>query len=270
MLGLGSATDGFAAKLQKIPSNVNASVTSLVAFGQKLSSIAMAISSVKSLIETWNDTDLTFGEKMLQTLTTLGMVIPVLTTAISKDTIAKILNTVAEKANAAAKGGSTAATWAQTAANWALNASLGPVLLIILAITAAIAILIAIGAGITKMWQNWKASTPEGQLKALKEEAEELSSRLEETKQKAEDLKSAFDNYDSVVDKLAECKRGTEEWRSALGDVNDTVLQMLEDYPELATYVDSEGKSGVYRDEETGALTINENWRDEKQTEIDD
>ena len=270
MLGLGSATDGFAAKLQKIPSNVNASVTSLVAFGQKLSSIAMAISSVKSLIETWNDTDLTFGEKMLQTLTTLGMVIPVLTTAISKDTIAKILNTVAEKANAAAKGGSTAATWAQTAANWALNASLGPVLLIILAITAAIAILIAIGAGITKLWQNWKANTPEGQLKALKEEAEELSSRLEDTKQKAEDLKSAFDNYDSVVEKLAECKRGTEEWRDALGDVNDSVLQMLEDYPELATYVDSEGKSGVYRDEETGALTINENWRDEKQTEIDD
>ncbi len=78
---------------------------------------------------------------MLQTLTTLGTVIPILTTAIGKDTIAKVLNTVAEKANTAAKGGSTAATWAQTAANWALNASLGPVLIVILAITAALAIL---------------------------------------------------------------------------------------------------------------------------------
>jgi hypothetical protein len=41
----------------------------------------MAITSFMGLIDTWNNEDMSFGEKLLATFTTLGMVIPIVTTA---------------------------------------------------------------------------------------------------------------------------------------------------------------------------------------------
>jgi hypothetical protein len=37
-------------------------------------------------------------------------------------------------------------------------------------------------------------------------------------------IKSAFEAYDTAVDKLNECVKGTEEWNDALAEVNKTVL----------------------------------------------
>jgi hypothetical protein len=42
-----------------------------------------------------------------------------------------------------------------------------------------------------------------------------------------QDLKSAFDSYDTAVEKLNECREGTEEWNEALKEVNNTVLDIL-------------------------------------------
>jgi uncharacterized protein YjiK len=41
-------------------------------------SLGMAAQSVKNLISTWNDEDMSFGEKMLSTLTSIGMIMPTL------------------------------------------------------------------------------------------------------------------------------------------------------------------------------------------------
>jgi len=53
--------------------SVSEKVTTVTA---SLSSLAMAWSSVNSLVQTWSDKNATFGDKILQTMMTLGMVVP--------------------------------------------------------------------------------------------------------------------------------------------------------------------------------------------------
>jgi hypothetical protein len=48
-----------------------------------------------------------------------------------------------------------------------------------------------------------------------------------------EDLRSTFNTYDEAVKALEECTKGTDEWYEALKKVNDTVLDILANNPEL-------------------------------------
>jgi hypothetical protein len=36
-------------------------------------------------------------------------------------------------------------------------------------------------------------------------------------------------------------RKGTQEWNEALTDINSTILDLIDDYPELANYVTKEG-----------------------------
>lgn len=83
---------------QKQSANVLAKVTTV---SSALSSVAMTWMSVNSLMQTWNDDNASFGDKILQTTMTLGMAIPSLISTYNKlnETIgltfnvSKILNT---------------------------------------------------------------------------------------------------------------------------------------------------------------------------------
>lgn len=106
----------------------------------------------------------------------------------------------------------------------------------------------------------YKAS-PEGKLEAAEEASAELNKQLDETKTKAEEVQSAFDNYNSVVDTLNDCIYGTEEWKAALADVNNQVISLLQDFPELATMM-KDGESAITRGE-NGELQIAD-WAQEE------
>jgi hypothetical protein len=56
----------------------------MVTLGQTLSNVAMTVTSIKGLFDTWNNEDMSFGEKLISTFTTLGMVIPMVTMAFNK------------------------------------------------------------------------------------------------------------------------------------------------------------------------------------------
>ena len=132
----------------------------------------MAISSLVGLIDTWNNEDMSFGEKMLTTFTTLAMVIPTLTTALATDTAASIANWIAKKALAAAgveeaamggvvtalKEGETVATvvnttsiWGQVAAKIADLAVSWPLLAVTLLLVAAMAALAVVIIAVAKV-----------------------------------------------------------------------------------------------------------------------
>ena len=70
-----------------------------------------------------------------------------------------------------------------------------------------------------------------------------MAAGLEQAREAAEDLKSAFDNYDTVVENLEKCTKGTQEWNEALNAVNSSVLELLKEYPELATMVNTDEDS---------------------------
>ena len=96
----------------------------------------------------------------------------------------------------------------------------------------------------------------EAKLRAAKEATEDQKQALDDAKQSAEDLKSSFDTYDSVVQTLQDCTKGTDDWNEALQGVNQSVLEILSQYPELASMVNDAGEKAIGRNEETGALEI--------------
>ena len=52
------------------------------------------------------------------------------------------------------------------------------------------------------------------------------------------------DSFDSLSDKysaLEDLTKGSREWRDAVKEINDEVLTLVEQYPELAGLVENEG-----------------------------
>lgn len=95
---------------------------------------------------------------------------------------------------------------------------------VLLAIEVAIAAIIGLLYTLDKELKN---ASPEGQFKKAKKAVEELTTAEQEAKDAADNLRSAIEGYDSAVEKLQECKRGTEEWRDALLEANEAAVNVL-------------------------------------------
>ena len=132
--------------------------------------------------------------------------------------------------------------------------SLGYIALIIAAIAGLVAIIyICIKAA--------KDQTVAAQLKKTEERLEKLNDALNDTKEAIDDLKSAVDTFDDLQDKVSKTIKGTREWRDAVTEANQQVLDLAEKYPELA---------GEITYGENGQLTFNDGALDafyEKQVE---
>lgn len=262
MIDCGNSADGMGAKLDAIPKFANVGAQGLVALAGTLSTVGMALQSVKGLIDTWNNEDMSFGDKLLQTFTTLAMVIPMVTSAFNKDTREKVLNTAASIANAlakktnavtsvaeaagekaaeVAKKGHTKATIAQTIAQWAANASMGPFLLIILAVIAAIAILVAGVLLLVAAFNAMKAASPEGQLESAKEATLAAAAAAETAKEAYEDLRDTIESYDSAVESLEGLTKGTDEFTDAVMEANEAARKLIDTYGLTSTGVDENG-----------------------------
>lgn len=74
-------------------------------------------------------------------------------------------------------------------------------------------------------------------LDELTETANSLADIQEQVQQKVNDVNSAFNAYDTAISTLDDCTTGTEEWKNALNDVNQSILSILKIAPELSKYV---------------------------------
>lgn len=165
-----------------------------------------------------------------------------------------IAEAMAEAGLTTAKGTGIIATIAQTAANWALNASMSPVLAITLLIIAALAILavgiMAVVGVINLISDAWNADAiaAENANKKLGE-AKQI---VEDTTKAYEDLKASIEDYRSAQDAIEAMTEGTKEWKEAVREANLQVLDLMNNYPELAQYVQNVN----------GRLTISEEGLD--------
>lgn len=132
-----------------------------------------------------------------------------------KDKAATDANTVSHTANASAK-------WGEFAAQLALNAA---IMVGIVAVGAIIGLIIK------------SANAERERMTATAEYARELQNEFEETEQAYEDLKSSIDNYQSNLEAIQRLAKGTEEWKNKVKELNNEVLNLLENYPELAKYI---------------------------------
>lgn len=109
-----------------------------------------------------------------------------------------------------------------------------------------------------KLYQKFKANSPEGQLKSAKERASELATELENTTAKAEEVKNTFDTYTEIKKNLDECTKGTKEWYEALEKANNNALELIKQFPQLLTMTNELGESAVTFNAETGNTEVAE------------
>lgn len=128
--------------------------------------------------------------------------------------------------------------------------SIGATLAPILAVGAALAALAGIGFA---AWYFSDAQKAKREMESLAKSTEAANNAAEEATNAYNELMSAFDNYNSSVQALDELTEGTQEWKEALVEVNQQVMDLLESYPELAQYV-TRG--------ENGELTISQEGQD--------
>lgn len=242
--------NNFSENLDKIPKLNQDSFDSYINLAQGISQVAFSLTSLFSLFKTWSDDDLSFGDKLLTTITTLSFAIPTLVNGFKSLDTAQLITT--NSSIAAALGMDKLAV--KIASAGAETAGLGAKMLAAYGpIAAVVAIIGALVFGLIALKKHSDEVSYEGRLKKLNEEIKTLQENLQNAKQEVENISSSFDEYDSVVEKLNSCTQGTKEWAEQLTEVNNTVLDLLSTYPELAQYVE--------RNEKTGALEISAEGR---------
>lgn len=127
-------------------------------------------------------------------------------------------------------------------------------------ILAAIAAVVAIFIILAKVIE-----TDAEKMARLNEEAEASAAAAEEAKTAYDELLSAFDEYDAAQEALDGLTRGTEEWRDALIEANNEVIELLKLYPELAKYIQrgehgeleisGEGRKEFLENQEAGVVS---------------
>lgn len=193
-------------------------------FGSVMSTLSSAIMSVASAINTlknlgniFNNDDLTNGEKVLQLMMSVGTILPLITNM----------------------------TKIQTTANLALAASGAKIQLAFWQISLIIGAVVAVAAVLIKVFEGIKEKSPEGQLKKFQKTAKDLSDAFDEAQQNAESLKSTIDSYDSVIETLNNCVKGTKEWNDALAEVKQATIDIVQKYPNLVDKMQFEYVNGV-------------------------
>ena len=104
---------------------------------------------------------------------------------------------------------------------------------------------VAIGVTLYKAW-NQAADAAEKAAQKTKKAQEAYNS----LKESSNNLKTSLDNLASAKDHFNELTKGTQQWRTALQEVNDQVLSLMQEFPELRNYVDSTSEGLLYITEE--------------------
>ena len=311
-----SAIEAFNAELKASQGSIYSFSQGLVSSFQGISQLAIGINSLKGMFNTLNNSELDFGEKLTQSITSASFAIPSLINGVnqlasglkeigtnwkglgtnilsimtglggslqgsdlqaalktkienSSGFRAKIMQTGLDAYTAKLKelgvaAGSAGTAEQQLAASGAATHAmftksllvLGKYALIIGAVVAAIAVLV-------KVYNTAQSFTIEEQIKRSEQAVESFKSQLEETKNKAEQLKSVFDSYSSVKSALDECTVGTKEWRAQLTKANEEALNILNTYPEL------KNMEGAWGKKDTGEIQIDQSAVDKLQSIYD-
>lgn len=289
-------------------------VTNAVKLIGAIGQISSSLMTIRNLKTIWDDKDVSIGEKLLKTFTSIGFLVPSLYS--SYKSIAKAMGItqalserrlVIEKAitkekekqqllekkarleqqirNLNTSGGltpekakelnaeyktisqnlnkvSAEALSAQTAAanlsgkfSTAFGAAATSVSGFVSAIVPILPILVGIGAVVGVgylIYEDFNKAKKASEQAA--KAAQDAKKNYDELKESFKNLTSSISDYKDAKTALNELTTGTEEWRDAVNDLNDKVLQLIENFPELANYLERT---------EDGILSINQEGFDE-------
>lgn len=124
-----------------------------------------------------------------------------------------------------------------------------------LATGAAVAAVALLVVGITALAKWAKTQTLEYKMEQAAEATKRAETAANAAKDAYEDLLSSKNEFNDLQDNLKSLTYGTLEWKKALVDANQQVLELLKTYPTLANYI-SENEQGVLTISEEGWNTI--------------
>lgn len=217
---------------------INRAASAIMAMGQ-------IYSQVTGIIKIFNDENATTEQKIGAIIGGVGMLIPALQSITSAFSNAKVGVTLLGQE--VVKQGTLAGL-----AMWQFT-------LIALGIVAVLGVIIALIDEANK-------KSPEGQLKKAKKAVEELTTAEQEAKEAADNLRTAIESYDSAVEKLQSCKRGTEEWRDALLEANEAAVNVLN----AASGLSGEDIRDLYSRNSDGLIEFNKEGLQTLQNQADE
>ena len=282
-----------------------------------LMQVGTTINSVRSLINAWNNDDLTFGEKVTQSLMAISMgasgVMSIISSvskmnqslsaiiaadalkvgqakafeagmsalsqgAQTKENAEKLKGIVTSSGYAAAmekegdertkavaamlveklglteeealkvagmmtSAGAAGAKEVETKSRWKHVASIiaekvaqlaaNPVLLIAIAIITALAVAIAV------LIHNRNKDAEAA--KQAAEDQKQATKAYEDAKAAYKELMETISSYKDAEEAISHLTKGTQEWKDAVTELNEQVLDLIQKYPKLADYVDDSG-----------------------------
>lgn len=208
---------------------------SIATIGGAMMSLTMALNAIKSIGNIWSNDDISTGEKLLQTMMSLSMILPIVTTLLNKEKImqlsaaaARLLGMKFTVENTAAEAGSIPVKIASGTAGYF---ALGPLLIFVGIAAGAILLIVGITAALKAL-----TNAESDEAKALREANEQLEAakeNAEDAKKAYEEIKTTLENYDSALEALYNCQRGTEEWYEATENLNNEIQNLVDKYPDL-------------------------------------
>ena len=197
-------------------------IQNIVQMTAAVGQLASGIQTLINLGSIWSNEDLTVGEKILQTIMALGTAIPLIITGFTTMKTSLVGLAVSFGVVGSAEEAATIGAAQFGAAIWT---ALAPILPIILAVVAAVALLVVGVNAAIKAW-NADADAAREAAQAAKE-AEESYLKLKEA---AEELKKTVSDYNDAKKELKDLKKGTEEYNKALEEANKTAKELMEKY----------------------------------------
>lgn len=239
------------ASMEDLKAHSASSIEGIMSFSSALMQCKAFMSSMTSLADVFTDEDATVVEKIgaaVGAMTSAFMLFNAISKTTStlmalqtkekqQATIASFLHAAAGKEEVTTELAKThpilaniAAKIAETAANWGLNASMAPLLIVTLALTAAMIALTAVIAGIVAIVKAVSDAYNHDAIMAEKAEAAArgLADAYNEAKNKYQDMLDTMDKYQSARDALDSLTIGTQEYTQALLEANEAALQLIE------------------------------------------
>ena len=216
---------------------------------QGITALTSLLTSLGGIVKTWNDEDLTAGEKAERIVTVLIANLPILLTNL--DSLKNLLPNIATATNSVAMAmgaqGVTAASGFK-ASLMGIISVVGPYVLAIGAVVGAIYALVkAYNADADA------AKEAAAQAKIVKEEYKNIKTEYTE-------LTDNISKYTDSLNALKELEKGTREWKEQVLALNEQIIELLDKYPQLAQYVVNEDGALGLTTEGVNRL-LNDQWQ---------
>ena len=233
-------------------------ITQTVNFIGGLGQVASAINVIQGLGSIWGDDSISDGEKILKTIETLAMAIPLVITGFSA--IKTSMGPALIPLVAGLKGVTVAELETTVAATSMWSAVLGPIALIIAGIAA-------VGLAIYGVVKAFNAEADAA--KEARENARQMAEQAENAKQAYEDLVESFNKYDEAVEKLKDLTVGTKEYADTVREANEQVMELVKNNKSLAKHVIQKGNGVLGFDDEEDIKQKAKNYADSASSRAD-